>query len=982
MTAATMKKFMKSLMLVAVAAMGLTACQNDINEQVNAAKGEVTVTFIANSADATRTSVSIDDDKNVTFAWDEEESFVVLESIDGAAPTQALSVDFENVDGLAEISATFEENFDGLEYDYVAVYPATAWAESNTTLTEAELIIPAEQTMAAASYDPAADLMISKLLTLDIQPSNEAFEMEFQRLVAVGKITVNGIPAGEVMKSVEFAAEGVTLAGSVVVDLVNAEIGEAKTSSNSVVVNTTNATSNEVYFTCMPATLKPETEYTIIVTTDKGAYIKTGTITKALEFKAGDVTGFKANMTDATKSEWQLVKNAEELEAGDIVIIAAKGANSAMSTDQKNNNRGAADINKVGDFLAEPSATVQQFTLVNGTKESTFAFYDRARKMYLYAASSSSNHLKSQNTIDDNGSWAITIANTGVATVKAQGTFTHNWMRFNDANFQDSGLLFSCYTTGQKDICIYKYLSGKGVIPVSIKADNITIEKEGTNADTKIEEITFSNIGEWSIDVTADEEALWLDVWYDDAAIYYTAEENTGEARYAKVRITASLEGEEDIIREFNINQNGVIVEELMAIDKTQRYIFKKVTEMKGGKWYAIIANGKAMTALTSNYGYGQVVPATVNADNTTSLPASCAFGFLTNGGGYTMQQYDDKYLYQTGTYNSFNVATNTTAGGHIWTVSIAEDGVATITNSAVSKYIQLDSQYGTYGSYNTVKGTKPALYELVEVDNTPIFESISATSLSFSYEAQSKDVTVTTSGIAELTATSNTTWANATINGNTITIAVALNEDEEEREATITVTFGDDSKTVTVKQSAKPAEGEGEGEVVVGGGEDDFATIKSTNTSYVSGTTTAGWNYKNCAIFKGGTSDSSPAFKMIGDASNRALCMNGKTSAKGTITSPTLKGGCGTLTFNYGLPFSDTKIKFRVDIMQNGAAVKTFTIDNSSASKLNKYSHEEKEINVAGDFQIVFTNLSPSNSTSNKDRTAIWDVVWTGYAQ
>lgn len=979
MTIATMKKFMKSLMLVAVAAMGLTACQNDINEQVNATKGEVTVTFIANSADATRTSVSIDADKNVTFAWDEEESFVVLESIDGAAPTQALSVDFENVDGLAEISATFEENFDGLEYDYVAVYPATAWAESNTTLSEAELIIPAEQTMAAASYDPAADLMISDLLALDIQPSNEALEMRFQRLVAVGKITVNGIPAGEVMKSVEFAAEGVTLAGSVVVDLVNAEIGEAKTSSNSVVVNTTNATSNEVYFTCMPATLEPETNYTIIVTTDKGAYIKTGTITKALEFKAGDVTGFKANMSTATKSEWQLVKNVEELEAGDIVIIAAKGANSAMSTEQKNNNRGAADITKVGDFLAEPSATVQQFTIVNGTKENTFAFYDRARKMYLYAASSSSNYLRSQETIDNNGSWAITIANTGVATVKAQGTNTRNWMRFNDANFQDSGLLFSCYGSGQKDICIYKYLSGKGaipVIPVTINAQDITIENVATNADTKIEEISFDNIGEWNISVAEVEDADWLTVEYnsEEQAIYYTAEENTGEARYAEVRITASLEGEEDIIREFNINQNGVIVEELMAIDNTQRYIFKKVTEMKGGKWYAIIANGKAMTAITSNYGYGQVLAATVNADNTTSLPASCAFGFLTNGGGYTMQQYDDKYLYQTGTFNSFNVAT-TVSSGHIWTVSMDDDGVATITNSAVSKYIQLDSQYGTYGSYNSVKGTKPELYELVEVDNTPIFESISATSLSFSHEAQSKDVTVTTSGIAELTAISDMTWATATINGNTITIAVELNEGEVEREATITVTFGDDSKTVTVKQSAKSADGE------VGGGEDDFATIKSTNTSYVTGKTTAGWNYKNCAILQGGTKDSNPTFKMIGEASNRALCMNGKKGAVGSITSPTLTGGCGTLTFNYGLPFSDNKIKFRVDIMQNGEAVKTFTIDKSSASKLTLYEHEEV-INVAGDFQIVFTNLSPSNSSSNKDRTAIWDVVWDGYAQ
>ena len=167
----------------------------------------------------------------------------------------------------------------------------------------------------------------------------------------------------------------------------------------------------------------------------------------------------------------------------------------------------------------------------------------------------------------------------------------------------------------------------------------------------------------------------------------------------------------------------------------------------------------------------------------------------------------------------------------------------------------------------------------------------------------------------------------------------------------------------------------------VVVGGAADFATISATNTSYVTGTTTAGWNYKNCAIFKGGTSDSSPAFKMIGDASNRALCMNGKTSAVGSITSPTLTTGCGTLTFNYGLPFSDTKIKFRVDIMQNGSVVKTFTINNASATKLTKYSHSEA-INVSGDFQIVFTNLSPSNSTSNKDRTAIWDVEWTGYKE
>ena len=225
----------------------------------------------------------------------------------------------------------------------------------------------------------------------------------------------------------------------------------------------------------------------------------------------------------------------------------------------------------------------------------------------------------------------------------------------------------------------------------------------------------------------------------------------------------------------------------------------------------------------------------------------------------------------------------------------------------------------------------------------------------------------------AAVTATSDNSAFAVSVNGYDVTVSAAANELEEKVTGNITIKVGDLAETV-VKASlaAKPAAG------AVEGGSSDFNTISETNTSYVSGETTAGWAYTNCAIFKGGTADSSPAFVMIGDASNRALCMNGKTTAQGTITSPTITTGCGTLKFNYGLPFSDTKIKFTVDIIQNGEIVKTFTVDNSSATKLTKYSFEET-IDVAGEFQIAFKNLSPSNATSNKDRTAIWDVEWTG---
>ena len=276
----------------------------------------------------------------------------------------------------------------------------------------------------------------------------------------------------------------------------------------------------------------------------------------------------------------------------------------------------------------------------------------------------------------------------------------------------------------------------------------------------------------------------------------------------------------------------------------------------------------------------------------------------------------------------------------------------------------------------NTPQGKNAKFVKLVS-PGTRAFYNVDPIQVDFLSAGGEEVVSVTTYNTdAAVTATSNNSVFSVSVSGKEVTISAAANELEEKIEGIVTINVGDLAPTeVKVTLAAKPAAG------TVEGGSDDFHTISATNTSYVSGKTTAGWDYKNCAILKGGTSDSSPAFKMIGDESNRALCMNGKKSNVGTITSPTLTTGCGTLKFNYGLPFSDTKIKFRVDIKQNGAVVKTFTVDKTSATKFAVYSHKEEAVNVAGDFQIVFTNLCPSNNgSSNKDRTAIWNVKWTGY--
>ena len=163
-----------------------------------------------------------------------------------------------------------------------------------------------------------------------------------------------------------------------------------------------------------------------------------------------------------------------------------------------------------------------------------------------------------------------------------------------------------------------------------------------------------------------------------------------------------------------------------------------------------------------------------------------------------------------------------------------------------------------------------------------------------------------------------------------------------------------------------------------------DFETMNDgePKSSYGSFTSTAGWTAANCNLLKGGDIDSNPVFKFIGmmDGSTTnyafAPCLNGKTSATGKVTSPMLTGGIAKLKFNYGMPYGDTHIKMSVDIVQNGNTVKTWTVEQAQPVKYQVYTFEET-VGLTGNFQIVFTNLSPTAQDANKDRICIWNVNW-----
>ena len=152
---------------------------------------------------------------------------------------------------------------------------------------------------------------------------------------------------------------------------------------------------------------------------------------------------------EPTDGVYTLLTNISDLKVGDKIVIAAKGYDYAMSVTQNNNNRGQAAIEKSGSTITFDS-DVQIITVEAGTKTDTFAF--NTGSGYLYAASSSSNYLRTKTDLDNNGSWAITIATDGTADVKAQGTYTRSVMQYNP-----SSKIFACYGyASQQAIAIYR----------------------------------------------------------------------------------------------------------------------------------------------------------------------------------------------------------------------------------------------------------------------------------------------------------------------------------------------------------------------------------------------------------------------------------------------------------------------------------------------------------------------------------------------
>ena len=347
------------------------------------------------------------------------------------------------------------------------------------------------------------------------------------------------------------------------------------------------------------------------------------------------------------------------------------------------------------------------------------------------------------------------------------------------------------------------------------------------------------------------------------------------------------------------------------------------------------------------------VVPSNATAEEIAAAPMYTLKGTITAVANTTYGNFD--LTDETGTVLIYGLNSPDGATNKYWATSGAKLG-----DDITVKTIR--TEYG-----NSPQGKNAWFVELAS-PGTYAFYTVDPAAVDFASVGGEQDIEVfaynTTAGV---TATSDNSAFTVDVNGYVVTVTAAANELEEDVTGNITIKVGDlEATVVKATLAAKPAAGQ------VEGGKDDFDT-KSANTSYTTGTTAAGWKYTNCALLNKST------VSAITDNSI-GVTMNGKTSAVGSIESPVITTGCGTLKFNYAHGYKESNgFDFNVQIIQNGEIVKTFNVKNTSTTQNKLYQFEEN-VNLSGEFSIKFTNNSPSkNSSSNKDRYTIWDVEWTG---
>ncbi len=427
------------------------------------------------------------------------------------------------------------------------------------------------------------------------------------------------------------------------------------------------------------------------------------------EFEEGNATFYLVvkERGEVGSEVFTLVTDASDLQADDKIIIVNEANDWALSTTQNGNNRAATEVTMSNDEIT-PSTAVQVITL----EGEAGAWYFNTGSGYLYAASTSGNHLKTQPAADEKALvTTLDIDDDGVATVKfnqwgTEASPARTKLRYNPNN---SNPIFSCYgetaTTGTA-VRIYKKATTdvpKDPAGLEYSAEEFTYTIGGENGDFP----TLSNPNNLSVSYSSSDESV--------ATINDNGEVNIVAA--GETTIKASTEG--DDTHKPGSASYVLTVKEVFA-SKTYELV-TNANVLKAGDNIIIVSpsNDYAMSTVQAN-NYRGITAATLKEDFTIESTADMAAITLGGEQGAWTLSTNGGYLYAPGGGNFLRTAAELPELGGEATITINAEGNAEILFNAEDdrNSIRYNASSTRFSCYNPTSTSMPLVRIYREVSD------------------------------------------------------------------------------------------------------------------------------------------------------------------------------------------------------------------------------------------------------------------------
>lgn len=298
-----MKKFITSMLIAAAA---LTACSKGEDITINNSSDKVSFSATVDAPQSR--SVLVEDAGKYHAEWVAGDYLELFEiTITGGTKAKANNVNTTLTEGGKTAKVSFELSAKTADsFAYILTHND---ASINKVATYLAFTVPNNQAPTAMNtYDPTADLIISKGVSLATQPT-ETINFEMARMTALAKVSIKNLAlaAGDAVKSVNFVCSkniSGKMTNILTDDIIAGNYPLAGMKDSSPVYNNVTVTLPEAqtgdfsyYMSVWPTTIDAGEKVTVTAVTEKGGiFSKEITLPKVMELVSGDILAFTVNM--------------------------------------------------------------------------------------------------------------------------------------------------------------------------------------------------------------------------------------------------------------------------------------------------------------------------------------------------------------------------------------------------------------------------------------------------------------------------------------------------------------------------------------------------------------------------------------------------------------------------------------------------------------------------------------------------------------